>query len=267
MIAWFKSFKLAVIIGFVFISSVASYRIKKPLPQIELTGHVSVESLQQQKVTPAQQTIQLSTTPNQKIIQKEEPTSSIQIRFATENDLLELLCLDERVTFEFFKPLYEQYYAHVFKDKDIEKVLRDELVDDLEMFEAAVERQDLKIRTEVLFCAYDLEKKCYAGLIYAYQHQASKDVQLGLLVVDENYRHHGVGKALVLKVFEYYKNVMEYCYVAPMHTGNDKTLAFYKKLGFVRVGPSTFDFLNAYGVPYGVMCDDYRYENKGRMSI
>lgn len=271
MFLGFRYIRVPLIIGFIVIGSACPYRVKDKLANAPaLTGYVSVESLKPQEEKSKQPPVQQSEKSAQKIIEKKEAASGIQVRLAQEYDLLELLCLDEKITFEFFKPLYEHYYADVFKDKNVEKILRFELADDIGLFQSAIEAQALKMRTEVLFCAYDTEKKCCVGLAYAYQHQACKDVQFdgGLLLVDSNYRGRGIGKALVLKVLEYYKDSADACSIYIFKRGNDKTIEFYKKLGFVRVGPAPSDYLHTYyGVPYATMCDEYRYQNKGRMPI
>lgn len=180
--------------------------------------------------------------------------SNVQIRLAGKDDLELLLQLDYEISFEYFKPMYQEHYSQFAFGKNPDKFLMDEVRADREIFSNAILYQDgIK-----LFCAYDISQQKCAGLLLI--EQINEDnLELELLLIHSQYRRHGIGKKLVYAGIKSFTGI-ERCYVQPFRFGNDKTLAFYEKIGFKRLGLAPADKFNSYGERFSDLYFDYCYE-------
>ena len=180
--------------------------------------------------------------------------SNVQIRLANKSDLEPLLQLDYDVSFEYFKPMYQEYYSQFEFGKNPDKFLLDEVRVDREIFSSAINLQD----ESKLFCAYDQDKNKYAGLLLIEQ-IFEGDLELELLLIHSDYRRYGIGKRIVYEGINSFFGVKR-CYVQPFRFGNEKTLSFYEKIGFKRLGLAPSNKINSYGVPFSDLYFNYCYE-------
>lgn len=171
-------------------------------------------------------------------------TQPIDIRPATANDLPSILELDQRVTYEFFKPLLVYTYNHLGIKQNVDNDLEQELQDDVQTFPHIIQTKS----TKQLHVACNTEKNILCGLLVFHKKENS-EIILELLLIDKNYRNQGIGKMLVrsaCKAFEGIKAVTVY----PIQFNNENTLKFYESLGFKNLGVGPSDKVNSHGIPY-----------------
>jgi Acetyltransferase (GNAT) family. len=181
-------------------------------------------------------------------------TQPIDIRPASMNELPSVLELDERVTYEFFKPLYTALYQHLNVNRDVDKDLQEELVGDAENFPQLIDSWG----AERLQIAWDVENNIPCGLLVFSQH-AHNEVLLDLLLVDKNYRGKGIGKKLVRSVVQIFKDIKAMI-VYPIQFNNDDTLKFYESLGFKNFGLASEDKINSHGIRHSDMYYYFRLD-------
>lgn len=178
----------------------------------------------------------------------------IDIRPPNLNELPSVLELDERVTYEFFKPLYTDMYNHLKLNRDVDKDLQEELADDKKTFPTLIKDQG----SERLHIAWDAEQKKPCGLL-VFSKQENSEVILDLLLVDKHYRGKGIGRALVYSVFQAFENIKTII-VYPVQLNNEGTLKFYKALGFKDLGVGPEDNINSHGIRYSDMYYYFRLD-------
>ena len=167
----------------------------------------------------------------------------IIVRPAVVNDYESFCQLDRRVTFEFFKPLYQENYASFEFGKDPDPYLEEELADDEILFYQCA-KGDIDKK---LYVAYDDEQAKLAGFLLF--NVDLDELYIDLFMIDEAFRNKGIGKQLISKMIADYSQAKT-CTVEPLKRGNDATLAFYRSAGFVNKTMPLPDRLNSYGVPY-----------------
>lgn len=168
------------------------------------------------------------------------------IRPANLADLPEILELDRKITFEFFKPLYLKSYTHLIEPNKVDYFLNKELANDQEIFPKAIN----DLNHEKLHIAYDDDKKHIVGFLLF--HIEEEIIELDLLLIDKNYRRKGIGKKLIINAIDTFKQA-ESVIVYPLSIDNIDTLNFYESIGFINFGPSPMEGTNAYGVNYHKM--------------
>lgn len=180
--------------------------------------------------------------------------SEILVRPATLADIPEVLELDRRASFEYFKPLYTKAYAHLSLGKNPDYFLELDLKQDEQTFYELVKTPgDTR-----LHIAYDGELKRVAGLIVF--HKEHEDiVELDLLLVDKDYRRMGIGKKLVRDAIATFKNIKT-CLVYPIQHANNETLRFYQSMGFKNMGVGPENKKNIYGIKYSEMHFHFRFD-------
>jgi ribosomal protein S18 acetylase RimI-like enzyme len=178
-------------------------------------------------------------------------TSTIQIRLATLDDLADTLQLDHRVSFEFFKPLYQTYYANFPNGKNPDYFLNAELLEDEQAFLSAIYGENFSR----LLVAQDTITTSLVGLLLF--HKEDTLLTLDLLLIDKEYRHQGVGRKLVQSALTIFEDITS-CEVYPLRFGNDTALRFYESLGFINCGLGPVDEINTYGVSYADMYYFYK---------
>lgn len=174
-----------------------------------------------------------------------QDASDIIIRSAEKDDLPALLDFDHAVSYEYFKPLFVEAYAHLPIGKDPDYFLDKDLETDKTWFAQCLAGQT----DDYFLVAQDVENNRIAGFLIV-RLVAPDTLQLELFMVGKDYRRHGVGRALFyasLKPFRGISTCIVYPFSAP---ANEPTLAFYRSLGFENRGPANLDKINTYGIAY-----------------
>lgn len=169
--------------------------------------------------------------------------SEIEIRFAKQNELQDILEFDRQVSFEFFKPLYETYYSNFALGKNPNYYLELDIKNDAKSFPDYIN----SINNKRILIAFDNKKNCIVGLLTF--HKEEKLLELDLLLISKDNRKQGIGKKLVHKSLSTFSNI-DQCVVYPLKFGNDSALKFYESLGFENLGSYNSDELNSYGIKY-----------------
>ncbi len=182
----------------------------------------------------------------------ENKQEHIIIRALQIEDLASILELDRAVTFEFFKPLYTQHYAHLPIGKDPDRYLELELEKDRQLFHQLTKTPMESMR---LYGAWNPEIKACIGLILF--HNDADEVHIDCLLVAKEYRRLSIGKRLLNQAVTAFKNSKS-CIVYPLKFGNDETLKFYQSYGFVNVEDVPHEKKNSYGISYHEMYFKYK---------
>ncbi len=181
-------------------------------------------------------------------------SGTVVVRPAQMHELNAIMELDRRVAFEFFKPLYLQSYAHLPCGQDPDFYLERELGQDREWFAEFL--QGGKSGDYRLLVACDVTAQRPIGLLL-FHRKDELSLELDLLLVDKAARGLGVGKSLILQALATFEDIT-ICDVYPFRFGNDATLAFYEKMGFVRLGLGPIERMSSYGIPYAELYFYYR---------
>lgn len=191
-------------------------------------------------------------TPNYTLRQK-SPTGII-IRAAQSSDQEQLISLDRRVSFEYFKPIYANGYAHLDLGKNPDHFLELELQNDAVWLPACIQGTT----QEQILVAYDQQTQTCAGFLIFHLHDP-RTLELDLLLVDAPYRGKGIGKKLIYQAIALSKGITS-CVVYPLRYANANTLAFYRTIGFVYLGPDRREHRNVYGIKCSDMYLHYRLD-------
>ncbi len=170
--------------------------------------------------------------------------TQIIVREAYKDDLKKILQLDHDVSFEYFKPLYQQYYSAYEFGKNPDYYLLKEIEFDCAMFPSYVDRANPKYG---LLIAVDTQQDTIAGFLLFHQEDTFAGY-LDLFLIDKNYRKQGIGRLLFQNAMDYFADMKEWI-VEPFQFGNDATLKFYESLGFINYGAVASDRVNSCGVP------------------
>ena len=168
--------------------------------------------------------------------------AQIDIRPAMLHELPQILELDQRITYEFFKPLYATVYEHLQLTNDADADLQKELAADAQSFPEIIAEQG----ATRLHIAWDTDSDVPCGLLL-FSQQDNKEVTLDLLLVAKEYRGKGIGKRLVHSIFQAFTAIPA-VNVFPLQYSNDATLKFYHALGFKNLGPDLRDETNVHGI-------------------
>ena len=169
-------------------------------------------------------------------------TQNITIRFAQVADLTSVCDLDRMVTYEYFKPLYQEHFTHFELGCNPDPFLEKELAADVTDF-----KQLLTSNANHILIALDVER--IVGILIF--HQESTSLELDLLLIDEQYRKQGIGKKLVDAMLAANQDAT-HCNVYVIR-GNHPALKFYEKLGFINLGIPHKEKQNIYGISYADM--------------
>lgn len=180
----------------------------------------------------------------------------IDIRPATVQDLPAIFELDERISYEFFKPLYTNIYQHLNVDRDVDRDLQKELELDTESFPNIINNSGL----ERLHVAWDTENNILCGII-VFSRQNNHEILLDLLLVDKNYRGKGIGKQLVNSMFSVFKDI-KVVNVYPFKFNNENVLKFYELLGFKNCDLISEDKISIHDIRYIDLYYHFRLEVK-----
>lgn len=157
--------------------------------------------------------------------------SNIEVRVVKKNELEEVLELDRRVIFEYFKPLYKKFYSHLPIGQNPDYFLEKDLELDTQNFKNYLEQDS---GYDFLRVAYDVKNIKIVGIINF--HFTQKNIiEIDLLIVDKVCRGQGVGKKLVNSLIKDFQDLQKII-VMPYQLGNEKTLNFYYSLGFKNLG-------------------------------
>jgi len=180
----------------------------------------------------------------------------IQVRPAQPDDLTQILALDRRVTYEFFKPLYQNHYGQFEFGKNPDRFFEEELKEDARLYPGYIAGQAGQESKRILTAHYGrscFDRTTLAGFILF--HIDHTTVHIDLLLVDKNFRRLGVGRKLVVSVLESFPTATS-CVARLLKFGNEATVAFYESLGFVNKGLLPADEISFYGIPYA----EYEWE-------
>lgn len=178
----------------------------------------------------------------------------VDIRQPTAQELPAVLELDQRVTYEFFKPLYAALYQQLNVSRDVDKDLEAELVADAESFAKLINNNG----AERLHIAWDVENNVPCGLL-VFSQLDNHELLLDLLLVAKNYRGKGIGKKLVRSMFQVFKNTKA-VNVYPIQCNNESTLKFYESLGFKNLGAASENKINSHGIRHSDIYYYFRLE-------
>lgn len=169
---------------------------------------------------------------------------NFEIRKAYPYELFDILKLDHSVTYNFFKPLYQKAFTHLPLGQNPDYYLSLDLEKDAIDFYRCLNNM---YGHKCMRIAYDKDNKIICGLIVFHLIKKTK-MQIDLLMVDENYRGHGIGKALIKNMISEFKDLKK-CIVYPVRFENEPTLKFYYSVGFKNLGVGA-ENLNVYGFKY-----------------
>ena len=187
---------------------------------------------------------------------QQKASAHIIIRNACMHDLKKLLALDRRVSFEYFKPIYANGYAHLELGKNPDYFLELELQNDASWLPACIQGTT----QEQILIAYDQQRQTCAGFLIFHLH-APRTLELDLLLIDAPYRGTGIGKKLIFAAIALSSQITS-CIVYPLRYANTDTLAFYRAIGFADLGPDTRNKINVYGINCADMYLYYRLDIK-----
>lgn len=165
-----------------------------------------------------------------------ENESRITVQKAESRDLKNIFELDEKVSFEFFEPLYKKHYAHTSLGKNPKLYLNSELEIDRQEFPKIINDPDY-----YFLVAKQKDNDNCTGFLIA--HKISDFYQIDLLLVDEQFRGFGIGSKLISALKD--KNLCTY-----VMKENKSAINFYKKSGFEITDNPNPDKLNSYGIKY-----------------
>jgi len=150
----------------------------------------------------------------------------IKIKPAKKDDIPALCKLNRSVEFEYFKPLYQKGYQHFSGTKNLDERLEKELKQNKQWFKQSIHNNN----DTTIYVAQDKQKNRLTGMIAVYQNN-KKTLEIVLLLVEENYRKLGIGRALINYAIKQFPHIST-CIVYPLKYANQKTLQFYKSVGF-----------------------------------
>lgn len=178
-------------------------------------------------------------------------SSIIIIQKPATTDLDALTKLDRKVCYEYFKPLYQQYYAHYSFGMDPDTRLEQDILEDKEMFAHCIEENG----KYQLLAAFDSIANTIVGLLVFYKKDA-ESLELELLIIDSEYRKQGIGKRLIMEAIkkcDRIKTCNSYVF-----TFNESAKKFYESLGFINLGKGEIDRMSDYGISYAELFYHYR---------
>lgn len=173
-----------------------------------------------------------------------KPVAPYFVEAPTKQDLEELVEFYRVVSFEFFKPLFQKAYSAYDFGKNPDVYLNQDLVHDRARFIHALDGKD----TVRLYVARTHDHKTILGLIMVSALKA-ETAEVDLLIVAKEARGSGVGRALIAAARKNFKGLKKMV-VTPFSQGNEATLKFYERAGFVCKGPYSKEGLNTFGAPY-----------------
>lgn len=165
--------------------------------------------------------------------------TSITIRNAVITDYHSIIALDHKITYEYFKPLYQEYFAHLELGKNPDPFLEKELAADEHDF-----KELLTGDNDRMLIALD-DGKIVGMMLF---HEENKILDLDLLLIDKEYRKQGIGKKLVRALLDANSNASK-CIVYCIR-GNEPARQFYEKMGFINHGLPQTDKKNIYGISF-----------------
>lgn len=168
----------------------------------------------------------------------------IIIRPAQESDIPEIIVLDHRVSYEYFKPLYVNAYSHLPLGKNPDYFLNLELEDEKKtIYDYIIQSQ-----TGRILIAYDTAKSKPVGLIIFHKFN-NNSLEIELLLIDRNYRGLHLGTLLVNQALSTFEDITS-CTVYPFKLGNAKVLNFYESLGFIHKGAAPQERKTIFNISY-----------------
>ncbi|CDK30118.1 GNAT family N-acetyltransferase [Candidatus Babela massiliensis] len=147
--------------------------------------------------------------------------SNIIIRPALEPDLLEIINLDRKVSWEYFKPIFLQYTGLPLAENP-EELLEKDLEFDKEMFIQSIHNQN----NRYLNIAINSDK--IVGFI-AFRVEKST-IYIELILVDKDYRYKKIGQRLIDTMISNFKNIDSIGLI--VLDKNISAIKFYQTYGF-----------------------------------
>lgn len=181
-------------------------------------------------------------------------SQNIYIRPAEQQDLVEIFELDEIITYEYFKPLYENGYKDTPLGKNPNFFIELELENDKKIFPNHIEDKNAKF---LLAC--DESNNKIVGFIIGHKDSAV-EMEIDLLLILKEYRKKGIGRKLVKTLLVSFPEIKT-CFVHPFKNANQATLTFYESLGFVKNEAYENDQIVFIGLPYTDLYFYYTYEH------
>src|SRR5579871_946456 len=169
-------------------------------------------------------------------------SADIVIRPITMADVPATLELNATICQEYFKPMFIKYYTHTPIGKDPDYYLGLDIINDTKQYPECAQNTG----NEKLWIAYDQEQAKVIGLImFHLEHEDT--VEVDLLLVEQNYRHQGIGKRLMQAVLMPYEEIKRVGVCVFSH--NYPALTFYQSLRFEsKTLPE--DRTTLYGLPF-----------------
>lgn len=178
--------------------------------------------------------------------------ADIEIRFACDKDLPELLILDRVVSYEFFKPLWIAGYSHTVLGKNPDYYLEKDLQLDEVLFHQAV-KADGQAR---LCIAHDTKSNRTVGLLL-FHRENEKSLKLDLFMINKEYRGKGIGRKLLQIALTAFPNITT-CDVYVLRFANENTQKFYQAMGFQCLGLAPQEVAELTGLSWSELAFHYR---------
>ena len=159
-------------------------------------------------------------------------SSEIIIRLAERKDLPLLTKLSKEIINEDFRTILINGYPTSPAAQNPE-LLEVYLANMAAAFDSIFEEKQLKDERQRLFVAVVYEKDELQIVGFCFSQQISENqAYIRYIVVHKNYRHRGIGRALLTATLDSYPYITS-CELRTFAYGNEKIHAFYEKHGFV----------------------------------
>lgn len=155
----------------------------------------------------------------------------MHIRLALPEDMNAIMALDSNISEEYFKPLLLQYPEFEEKIEEVEKLLDDEIENDVPWFTSCIALE----KKQRLYVAQDDE--LIVGFAACHQ-QDDAMVVIDLLMIDSSYRGKGIGRQLITSCMYAFPHI-SICMLVVLDNNQLARIA-YEKMGFILMDEKPF---------------------------
>jgi len=148
----------------------------------------------------------------------------IHVRLALPEDMDGVMALDINISEEYFKPLLLQHPDFENKEEEVEKLLDDEIENDIPWFTSCIALE----KQQRLYVAQDGE--AIVGFAVCHQ-QDDTTMVIDLLMIDPVYRGKGIGRQLITASIQAFPQAST-CIIVVLDN-NTLARAVYEKMGFI----------------------------------
>lgn len=162
------------------------------------------------------------------------------IRPGQPSDIVQLNALSTKQYQKDFKPLWQEFYACLFRHINVDTFVDDITQRNNNRNESIINKTNSSDRTQLLVAEIKNQKgnPTIAGFC-RFELQDEKNMYLHFIVVDEDLRKQGIAKALALAAIKTFPNTQQCHFRA--HVGNKKINEIYLAHGCEQVGEVSID--------------------------